>query len=47
VKIHEINEVERLRGALKKVSDLIETNQGCSPNNHTIAVLVMDALRPK
>jgi hypothetical protein len=29
--------------ALKKINKLVETNQNCSPNNHTIAVIAMDA----
>jgi hypothetical protein len=30
--------------ALKRINELVETNQNCSPNNHTIAVIAMDAI---
>jgi len=29
---------------IHKISELVETDQCCSPNNHTIAVLAMDIL---
>lgn len=38
--------LEQQTQTLEQVNSLIETGQDCSPNNHTIAVLVMDALKP-
>lgn len=37
-------ECERLRKALKRISSIVETGQGCSINNHEIAVICLDIL---
>ena len=40
----ESNSLKETLDVLYKISELVETNQDCSPNNHTIAVLAMDIL---
>jgi hypothetical protein len=41
---YEYAKIRNLIKVVKLISRLVETNQNCSPNNHTIAVLAMDTL---
>jgi hypothetical protein len=34
----------KYRAALQKIVSLVQTNQGCSTNNHAIAVICLDTL---